>query len=113
MRYILFVLLFCIAQLSNAVEANREATVLEVLSLAADRPNAPASQNLVRIYINSASWGAAVCREDAVDLKKEDAHLLSTLLFAIASQKTITIGVDDRRKPYDNVCQVVWLRFKS
>lgn len=109
----LLLMLMSFGQFSFAAETSRQVTVLEMMPIAAERPNAPASQNLVRIYVNSASWGATTCRANAADLKATDTHLLSTLLFALASQKSITIAVDDSRRPYDDVCQVVWIWIKS
>jgi len=92
-----------------AGEANRVVTIDRVLSITADRPNAPVSQKITRIYVNAATWGGTQCREDAADLLKEDDHTYSLILMAWASGKSLKIGVDDRRKPYDNVCQIVWV----
>ena len=92
-------------------EYNSEVEVKQLLSFTADRPHAPTSQDMTRVYFKeSAGWDSQNCRSDAADLRKDDEHTLSTLLFAWASGKSIAIGVDSRRKPYDNVCQVVWLR---
>lgn len=109
---IITVLILLVSNIVFAGEANREVTITEILSFTADRPNAPSSQNITRVYINTAPWPGTSCREDAADLQKEDSHTYSLLLMAWASGKTIQIGVDDRRKPYDNVCQIVWVKAK-
>jgi len=43
------------------------------------------------------------------DLIKEDEHTYSLILMAWASGKSLKIGVDDRRRPYDSVCKIVWV----
>lgn len=65
--------------------------------------------NLTRVYVQSAAWGDTDCRHDSADLKKEDTHLLSILLFAISVGKSITIEVSDAHKPFGTVCQITSL----
>lgn len=95
-----------------AAEANREVQIVEILSLTGNRPNSPALRDMTRVYVNPASWGSTNCREDAADLRKVDTHTYSMLLTAWASGKTVIIGVDDSLKPYDGVCQLVWIKVK-
>ena len=96
----------------DAAEYSRDVTVTQILPIAADRPAASQSANLVRVYVNSASWGASTCNQDSADLQVGDKHLISALLTAWASGKLITIAVDDSRRPYDTTCQVTWLAVK-
>jgi len=102
-------LIFLIPILASAGEVNRVVTIDRILSFTADRPNVPASQNITRVYVNEAAWGSSSCRQDAADLIKEDEHTYSLILMAWASGKSLKIGVDDRRRPYDSVCKIVWV----
>lgn len=100
------------ASLSHATEYDREATVTQILPIAANRPAAQQSSNLIRIYVSVADWGSSTCRTDAADLQASDKHLLSTLLTAWAMGRVIIITVDDTLRPYDTVCQITWLAVK-
>jgi len=93
---------------TEAARYTRNATVKQLHPIANERPGA-GGQNLIRIYVNQASWGESNCRTDAADMKKEDTHLYSTLLWAMSSGKSIRIEVADELKPYDTVCQVTAL----
>lgn len=97
---------------THATEYHRDVTVTQVLPIAADRPAAQQSANLIRIYVNVADWGTSSCRTDAADLQASDKHLLATLLMGWATGRPIAIAVDDTRRPFDTVCQVAWLALK-
>ena len=63
-----------------------------------------------RVYVNSSNWGASSCRQDAADLNNEDSHLLSILLAAWASKKSVDILVDDSLpKAQSTVCRITGL----
>jgi hypothetical protein len=97
---------------ASATEFIREVTVKEILPIAADRPAYPGSANLVRTYVNQAAWGSSACRTDAADLQASDKHLVSVLLTAWATGRSIIIAVDDAKHPFDSVCQVTFLSAK-
>lgn len=105
---IVLLLALLIPTLSFADRANREVTVRKLHPIAEVRPGA-GGLNLIRIYVNQASWGELDCRDDAADLKKSDDHLLSILLWAMSMDKKIKIEVTEDIKPYDTVCQVTAL----
>jgi hypothetical protein len=92
-----------------ATEILRPVTVMKLVPIAADRPAYPGSQNLIRVYVNVAAWGGSTCRTDAADVKASDKHLLAILMSAWAMGKAVEIAVDDSKRPFDDVCQVVWL----
>ena len=105
----LFLTFLLIPVLAISGEGDREVTVLRVISITGDRPAHTKSKNVTRVYVNEAAWGSANCRQDAADLLIEDSHTYSMLLMAWASGKTIRIGVDDRRKPFDEVCKITYI----
>ena len=93
---------------STAASAVRQVTVTSLHPIANERPHS-AGTNLTRVYVNSGAWGKTSCRTDAADLKKEDSHILSQLLWAISSKKSIKIEVNDTLRPFDTVCQITAL----
>lgn len=95
--------------LSLAGEFDRVVTITKILPIAGERPAFPQSRNVIRIYVNEASWGTSTCRQDAADLLALDKHLVSVLLTAWASGRQVTMAVDDSLHPVDTVCQIVWL----
>ena len=103
------VFLFTIAaglSFSFAVERNREAiSVVGVLPISSNRIVETGSRNTIRVYINQGGWGGSSCRETAFDIRKEDSHIYSTLLTALASGWKISVTVEDTQKPSDDVCQ--------
>ena len=90
-----------------AASAQREVSVLRIHPMAAVRP--AGGSNLIRIYVDVAPWGQTACRNDAVDFKKEDTHLMSTLLWGVTMKRTIIVEVDDTLLPFDDVCQATAL----
>ena len=84
----------------------------KILAFSSKRPNSTATENFVRIYVNDASWGSSTCRSDAADLAATEKNILSVLLSAWVTTKTIDIAVDDTLRPIDTVCQLVWASAK-
>jgi len=106
----------CLALLAICIGAyaqtgKRVVTISKFHPISENRPAAPASQNLIRVYVNSGDWGNTDCRRDAADLLESDTHLLSILLAAWIAGKTIAIEVDERSRPWsgDTVCQITAL----
>ncbi len=103
--------MFVLSNSALAAEYTRSSVNIIGFSPNADnRPHKPVASNIIRIVINEASWGAgSTCRENAADLQKSDTHMLSILLTAWASGKSVKMTVDDTLKPIDTVCQVTSL----
>lgn len=97
---------------ANAAEYQRSVVIQKILAFSSKRPNSTATENFVRIYVNDASWGSSTCRSDAADLAATEKNILSVLLSAWVTTKTIDIAVDDTLRPIDTVCQLVWASAK-
>jgi hypothetical protein len=67
------------------------------------------SRNTIRVYVNQGAWPGSSCRETAFDIRKEDTHIYSTLLTAMASGWKLSVVVEDGQRPNDDVCQAVTL----
>jgi hypothetical protein len=93
-----------------ATEYSRTVTVTGTLWQAASRPAYPIGQNFLLVYVQPAAWATSTCRQDAAAIKKEDTHLIATLLAALQTGKSITLHVDDTLRPMDGViCQVTMI----
>ena len=111
MKFIILIIGLVFSSTSLAFEHYGEFEIKQILGFSGERPNQPNSTNLTRVYFkNNTGWDSNKCRNSAADLSKDDEHLMSILLFAWAAKKTLVVGVDDRLKPYDDACQIVWLR---
>lgn len=106
----IFLLVAFFSGLSYSTEYLRTVEIKTLHPIAEIRPVNTQMQNSTRIYFKqSAGWADIGCRNDAADLKASDSHLLSILLFAWASEKQITVDVDNTLKPDGEVCQVTAL----
>ena len=95
--------------LGSAAEFQRPATITKIAPFALNRPAQAASQGYTRVYTTPNNWGSSDCRTDAADISNEDDHILSVLLAAWMSGKTVVIHVDNTLKPLDSACQVTWI----
>ena len=95
----------------HAAEFSRYVTITGSLAMAAARP-ASTYKDALLVYINSATWGATTCRQDAVVIQKTDTHLLAQLWIAQLSGKTIVMHIDDALRPFsgDDTCQVTMVQ---
>ncbi|GLT19418.1 hypothetical protein GCM10007938_32000 [Vibrio zhanjiangensis] len=101
--------------MAYAGHTNRDVTITQIHPISSNRPASPNTQDTIRVYVNPAPWGDTACRQDAADLLKEDSHLLSSLLMAWTTGKSIKMEVDDRSVPTggnDIVCQLTALYIK-
>jgi hypothetical protein len=98
---------------SFAIERNREAvSVTGFMPISSTRIVETGSRNTIRVYVNQGAWPGSSCRETAFDIRKEDSHIYSALLAALASGWKISVAVEDSQKPNDDVCQAVSLYAK-
>jgi hypothetical protein len=81
--------------------------------IASKRPAAPATQDMLRVYVNAAFWGSTDCSQTAFDSPRSEDLLISTLLAAWAAKKTMTVYVDDTLRPMDAACQATALLVNS
>ena len=83
-------------------------TISKIHPIAGERPGAPNLQNIIRIYVNPGPWDASSCRQDSGDLLKSDSHLLSVILTAWTTGKTIDLIVEDTLVPSapGTTCQI-------
>ncbi|MDH5732001.1 MAG: hypothetical protein OEZ58_23705 [Gammaproteobacteria bacterium] len=114
MRIITLLLLIIISisytgNVYSTEKRRKDIQIVRIHPMAANRPGSPNTQDITRIYVDTAPWENSSCRQDAADLMKVDTHLLSSLLMAWSTNKKISIIVDDALTPADTVCQVVAL----
>ena len=109
-RIVIFTLSLIALNPIFAQEYLRTIEIKQLHPIGNSRPSNPAMENSTRIYFKeSANWSVHGCRDDAADLRGEDAHLLSILLMAWATDKEISLNVDNTIKPDGEVCQVTTL----
>ncbi len=100
--------IFCSDALS-AEYVRSNVTINTMLSIGAQRPSAPSSQDIIRLYLTAGSWGSSSCRTTSADIQKVDSHLISILLSAMAQNQPVSIAVDDTLRPVDDTCQVTFI----
>ncbi|WNO07956.1 hypothetical protein [Teredinibacter sp. KSP-S5-2] len=101
-----FVLLFFTSLTVIAKPVVRDVVIERIHPMAMDRTHCPSCSGITRIYVNNVAWGDTACRGDAADLLKEDEHILSILLAAWISGKSIQLEVNDSVTPIAPVCKI-------
>lgn len=115
MKSLLLVVSLLIASISHAAEYSRSnVTVNSILAMAVDRPARTNSQGYIRLYLNDGAWmtgsSESSCKRTNVDIAKEDTHLVSIMLTAMALNQQLVIGVDHTLLPIDDTCQAIYLQ---
>ena len=77
-----------------------------IAAISANRAEAPATQNLVRVFVEPAPWGMSGCRDDAFDIPSDQEHMVSVVLQADLRM----VIVDDALPIVSGVCQAVLVR---
>ncbi|TVZ40868.1 hypothetical protein P886_0201 [Alteromonadaceae bacterium 2753L.S.0a.02] len=95
----------------SAEEVTKDITIKTLHPIAEVRPAYTPSQNITRIYFKETDgWSKDVgCRNGEADLKSTDEHLLSILLMAWATNKSIKVAVDSALKVDNAVCTITAL----
>lgn len=96
------------AACAPAEPVSRSVSITKIHPMAVQRTHCPSCSGITRIYVSPAAWGATSCRPDAGDLFHEDWHILTTLLMAWKSGKTVTLEVNSQVIPIhnDSVCKI-------
>lgn len=82
---------------ANSAELSRtDISITMINPVATNRPAETWSQDYIKVYINSGSWGgASPCRSDGFLISKADTHLYSALLTAWTAKAKINVSVDN------------------
>lgn len=80
--------------------------VVGIAAISSSRPDFPATQDSIRVYVESAAWGVSSCRADAFDIPRTEDHMLSV---ALTTDLRVVV-VDDALPMIDSVCQAVVVR---
>ncbi|WP_196161515.1 hypothetical protein [Reinekea sp. G2M2-21] len=98
------------SSISLAGEYTKDIVIDRLHPISISRPANTSMQDLTRVYFTqSAGWADIGCRNDAADLLATDEHLMSILLVAWTTSKSIKVYVDNGLKPDGEVCQITAL----
>lgn len=85
--------------------------IQKILSISTERPEASKMQGLVRMQVNSESWGTTTCRGNAVDVQYLDYHLLTNIYKSVQLNKSIDVTVESTLRPDGGeVCQATQIK---
>lgn len=103
----------CFVSAITATEHTRDNLIIDkIMPISGSRLVEVNSRNIIRVYIQATTWGDG-CRDTAFDLRKEDSHLYTAVLSALASGFKISVTVEGSARPIDDVCQAVSLRISQ
>lgn len=106
MKLLLLVFSLLFVNLAFAQPISRQVEIVKFHPMAVERTHCPECSGITRLYVNQAPWEDSDCRDDAADLLKEDTHLLSILLTAWTTGKSVSLEVNDEVKTLSGVCKI-------
>jgi len=115
-------LLVCTFSAATFAETSVRASlrITSIHPITTERPSNPDYEGMIRLYIKDKNYGVSTewdtpspCRTDAVDVYKDQQHVLDVLIVAWEKQIRVQMEVDDSLPKLDNVCRLTaaWASF--